>query len=182
MPVVVCRHGRCVPASGYAERDLQTSSRDGFHTEVELGAWHSVPQDTGEVKAGVLRTHIPTGITAVPMRQGMDEWDLELGRLWAASQPHASGAQWRGTSDCPRRVTLILCSGSRWRCPSCAPLLGTATWDSAASGLVAHLCLEGIQLGFSDHLLPFSLISELEHFTGENTRAERSERLPKPLC
>lgn len=45
-------------------------------------------QDPGKVRAGVLGTCIPIGITAVLVRQGMDEWDLELGRLWAASQPH----------------------------------------------------------------------------------------------
>lgn len=88
MATVVCRHQRCVPAPGSAHRDLQTSSRDGFHTELELGVWHSMLQGLGEMKAGVLRTGIPIGITAVLVRQGMDEWDLELGRLWAASQPH----------------------------------------------------------------------------------------------
>lgn len=38
-------------------------------------------QDLGKMKAGVLEACIPTGITAVLMRWGMDEWDLELGRL-----------------------------------------------------------------------------------------------------
>lgn len=88
MATVVCRHRRWVPASRSAQRDLQTSGRDEFHTGLELGVWHSVLQDRGKVKAGVLGMCIPIGITAVLMRQGMDEWALELGRLWAASQPH----------------------------------------------------------------------------------------------
>lgn len=85
-------------------------------------------------------------------------------------------------NDCPRRLTLVLCFGSKGRCPDCAPLLGTAFWDPTVSSLVTHLCLEGLQLGFSGRLLPLSLISELEHFTGEKTRAEREEKLPELLC
>lgn len=60
---VVCRHQRCVPASGSAQRDLQTSSRGGFHTDLELGVQHSMLQDPGKVRAGVLGTCIPIGIT-----------------------------------------------------------------------------------------------------------------------
>lgn len=118
--------------------------------------------------------------------QGCTQRQEWVSGTWSSADfglPHSLVSEGlRGREWLPQESDPDLCSGSRWRCHSCAPLLGTAVWNCAASGLVPHLCLEGLQLDFSGQLLPFSLISELEHFTGEKTRAEGGERLPKLLC
>lgn len=86
MATVVCRCGRCVPASGSAQIDLQTSSRDGFHPSLSLGVALCASGDgKGEGWPGDTHPHWHYGC---PHETGMDEWALELGRLWAALQPH----------------------------------------------------------------------------------------------
>lgn len=104
MATVVCRHGRWVPASRSAQRDLQTSGRDEFHTGLELGVWHSALQDRGKVKAGVLGMCIPTGCPhETGWMSGLWSW-AGSGLPRSLMSDRLSGEE---RNDCPRRVTPV---------------------------------------------------------------------------
>lgn len=88
MALVACRHGDVCQPQGLLRETSKPAAEVGFTQSVSLGCGTRA-SGHGKVKAGVL--DIPVGITAV--RQGVDECDLELGRL---GLPHSSWVQWRG--------------------------------------------------------------------------------------